>query len=141
MTTHTPEQALKPCPFCGSSDVTITNGIRFRNVFCKVCDCVGPDFHDQADAVAAWNRRATAQPAAFDEGRERAAFESEFGSKPTDSLAGLIWAGQIQGYLARARGREGEAIRMPRHLHPETTAAAAMAIACHPAAAIPPAPE
>lgn len=46
---------------------------------------------------------ATAQPAAFDEGRERGAFESEFGSKPADSLAGLIWAGQIQGYLARAR--------------------------------------
>lgn len=70
--THTPAQiALKPCPFCGGTDLRLeTYSIQpddywGGSVRCNDCDAEGGrpecwhDEHDVADEVrAAWNRRA-----------------------------------------------------------------------------------
>jgi len=55
---------LKPCPFCGSHDTELRDGINneaFRNAFEAACNnCggrTGLSVHSQ-DVVDAWNRRA-----------------------------------------------------------------------------------
>jgi Lar family restriction alleviation protein len=54
---------LKPCPFCGSTNVRLwkgqtvgtgDNGIRF--VRCFECGSRGP-FSEQSEAIDAWNKR------------------------------------------------------------------------------------
>ena len=52
---------LKPCPFCGSEDVQEAGPLGFSQswvVFCLDCAIEGPKREAQADAIAAWNRRA-----------------------------------------------------------------------------------
>jgi len=53
---------LKPCPFCGSTDLKISaqeadlyGDVLF--VHCKDCDACGPAHEDAEDAKAAWNKR------------------------------------------------------------------------------------
>lgn len=70
----------KPCPFCGESKISISDGstFRWRHVECRACGAMGPEIRCQtmgegtpaeweleaeADAIAAWNDRATASPA------------------------------------------------------------------------------
>ena len=52
---------LKPCPFCGKKDVRlggIDNKVRFAIwVECKNCECQGPVYFTQEQAIDAWNRR------------------------------------------------------------------------------------
>lgn len=57
---------LKPCPFCGSSDVRIdkeTVGpfgeLFYCALFCNDCNSVAAYgvFHDEVKAIEAWNRR------------------------------------------------------------------------------------
>ena len=55
---------LKPCPFCGCTlvdcdDVTDNNGNSGWHVYCPQCFCDGPGMDCKADAIAAWNRRAS----------------------------------------------------------------------------------
>ena len=55
---------LKPCPFCGCTlvdcdDVTDNNGNLGWHVYCPQCFCDGPGMDCKADAIAAWNRRAS----------------------------------------------------------------------------------
>ena len=51
---------LKPCPFCGSSDLWIDGGECLNNfeVVCTKCGGRIGYFDTKADAIAAWNRRA-----------------------------------------------------------------------------------
>ena len=51
---------LKPCPFCGSSDLWIDGGEYLNNfeVVCTKCGGRIGYFDTKADAIAAWNRRA-----------------------------------------------------------------------------------
>lgn len=52
------EIKLKPCPFCGSEDVTCD---RFEDVYCVECwDCSAKveSYNGLEDAVAGWNARA-----------------------------------------------------------------------------------
>lgn len=61
------EMKLKPCPFCGNDDPTITmrkgkDGWRDRYaVLCDYedngCGAEGPWYHTEREAVDAWNRR------------------------------------------------------------------------------------
>ena len=53
--------ALNPCPFCGSTDVGVTEMLwnsRLKHVTCGSCDASGPPRTKKADAIADWNRRA-----------------------------------------------------------------------------------
>lgn len=55
------EAELKPCPFCGSKDVTVYELYPSSYARCRVCGAEGSlrDSHDEA--VAAWNRRTSAK--------------------------------------------------------------------------------
>ena len=49
---------LRPCPFCGSDGVLVSYGAGLR-VECSVPRCaIGPLANPEAEAIAAWNRRA-----------------------------------------------------------------------------------
>lgn len=53
---------LKPCPFCGSDEITVGSfaSAEFERhyVKCEECDCAAQGHDCEADAIAAWNRRA-----------------------------------------------------------------------------------
>lgn len=49
---------LKPCPFCGSTDVEIAwYGKDGEAVICIGCGGSGSQYTDRTKAIAAWNRR------------------------------------------------------------------------------------
>jgi Lar family restriction alleviation protein len=60
---------LKPCPFCGSENVSVATGSRkspdpdepetwFQYVECEACECAGPFADDnERRAIAVWNTR------------------------------------------------------------------------------------
>lgn len=52
-------EALKPCPFCGSSSVGFKHyGLPDTKVGCNGCGAQFPYFNNRAEAIAAWNTRA-----------------------------------------------------------------------------------
>jgi Lar family restriction alleviation protein len=61
-----PYDALKPCPFCGGSNVTVHVFEEGRGggydpwvaVMCDDCDIQGETHKTEEEAVEAWNRRA-----------------------------------------------------------------------------------
>ena len=48
------EQKLKPCPFCGSDDLTDQDDY----IVCKACNAYGPTADINETIEDAWNRRA-----------------------------------------------------------------------------------
>lgn len=54
-------EELKPCPFCGSNDVTMYEVYPSSYARCRVCGAEGGlrDSHDEA--AASWNRRTNAK--------------------------------------------------------------------------------
>lgn len=51
MITHREKDQLKPCPFCGSKDLDVTQWIE-----CNGCGAFGPKPDDYGD-LSAWNER------------------------------------------------------------------------------------
>jgi Lar family restriction alleviation protein len=58
-------QELKPCPFCGSTNLNVTHESSY--VMCYGCDADGPVTRPSAAAIAAWNNRAAPVPPAGEE--------------------------------------------------------------------------
>ena len=55
------EEELLACPFCGGeAEVVVTHPVSTEGVYvhCKECGAFVTAFHTEADAIAAWNRRA-----------------------------------------------------------------------------------
>lgn len=57
---------LQPCPFCGDYDPEVAessvpniHGGHKHAVYCNACFCEGPTADSEAEAIAAWNRRAS----------------------------------------------------------------------------------
>jgi Lar family restriction alleviation protein len=54
--------SLKPCPFCGSTDVGWTHYGHYAYIICDQCQARGPEFYTQDDfgtgAEELWNKRA-----------------------------------------------------------------------------------
>jgi Lar family restriction alleviation protein len=55
------ENKLKPCPFCGGTEMTVFFGV-FDNptyVLCKKCQAQGPAKEPESEqsAISAWNKR------------------------------------------------------------------------------------
>ena len=48
---------LKPCPFCGSDFLRVSDFEEY--VACEDCGTLGQSGRNEAEAIAAWNRRAT----------------------------------------------------------------------------------
>jgi hypothetical protein len=69
MTPTDQQAALLDCPFCRSSNVSVGGMIPW--VECADCGACGPVHGTDAEAIAAWNTRAT--PTAADGGRAEAA--------------------------------------------------------------------
>ena len=62
---------LKPCPFCGGTDITVCGGINIGIVRCRSCDVSicrmidedtdfwsHPEIDYREEVIEAWNRRA-----------------------------------------------------------------------------------
>lgn len=49
-------EKLKPCPFCGSKNILLTNWGLWR-CWCKDCLAKTSDELKKIDAIEAWNRR------------------------------------------------------------------------------------
>lgn len=49
---------LKPCPFCGSNEIRLTNWGLYR-CWCVKCLAQASDEISKKNAVEAWNRRAS----------------------------------------------------------------------------------
>ena len=58
-------ETLKPCPFCGADDELDICGGYERFVICD-CGAEAPCGASDADAIAAWNRRAEPTPEALE---------------------------------------------------------------------------
>ena len=53
------DDELKPCPFCGSTDIEIAwFGKYGESVICLECGGTGAQYTDRAKAIIAWNKRA-----------------------------------------------------------------------------------
>ena len=50
-------QSLRPCPFCGGSEVWINSDIDPKFVVCKKCLAYGPNAPTVKQAVERWNNR------------------------------------------------------------------------------------
>lgn len=48
---------LKPCPFCGSKNIRLTNWGLYR-CWCSDCLAQAADSISKKEAIKAWNRRA-----------------------------------------------------------------------------------
>lgn len=62
-----PEAQLEPCPFCGSSNLHLSDGYDEDSnwvVVCRVCRCSGTFCAIRATAIARWNTRSRAPVAA-----------------------------------------------------------------------------
>ncbi len=52
------ETKLKPCPFCGSSDVKRSKFFEYWRVVCVNCETKSGLYNTYLSAMLAWNRRA-----------------------------------------------------------------------------------
>lgn len=53
-----PEPKLKPCPFCGCTEISASGSLDLPE--CYACGATGPDNTIRENAGAFWNRRASA---------------------------------------------------------------------------------
>lgn len=59
---HAHKHQLKPCPFCGSTDLTLDNLADPKHgwyVNCNICEIQQIANYTEGQAVALWNRRAS----------------------------------------------------------------------------------
>ena len=49
---------LKPCPFCGGTEIKVDNDQGIYFVYCDQCECETSKYVTEDKAIQAWNRRA-----------------------------------------------------------------------------------
>lgn len=101
-------EELKPCPFCGGTDLDALDMEGKHYVVCYDCALEGP-FHDsRAAVVKAWNRRAAvAQPAganfhAHHVAVDKAALQMVRNALRNDVEAGRVARGEMLAELDKA---------------------------------------
>ena len=50
---------LKPCPFCGSTDILFYEANRTYQASCRDCEARAQYAYSRKEAVSNWNRRAS----------------------------------------------------------------------------------
>jgi Lar family restriction alleviation protein len=50
------EIEIKPCPFCGSTQVHMRDMATFPYVFCEQCNAYGPSMETKEEAILMWNK-------------------------------------------------------------------------------------
>jgi Lar family restriction alleviation protein len=62
---HAHKHQLKPCPFCGSADLTLGNLGQCNDWFvnCNICEVQMIADYSEALAVAMWNKRVSGRDA------------------------------------------------------------------------------
>jgi len=58
---------LKPCPFCGFSEIQFFNQFSMKYARCARCGAEGPYVNTDEGAIAAWNNRAKGAEGADDD--------------------------------------------------------------------------
>lgn len=91
------QTALKPCPFCGSCDLSVTKsapsaGSPHYYVICNTCFCTGRLEAIKDGATRAWNLRASTTPS----------------KQHTETLAVQLIAAMIQQTKGDVGGRDQE---------------------------------
>ncbi|MCK4983705.1 MAG: Lar family restriction alleviation protein [Victivallaceae bacterium] len=51
------KEKLKPCPFCGSENLTINHDYYPSWISCEGCGSLGPEDEDTQEAEKKWNTR------------------------------------------------------------------------------------
>ncbi len=51
------EQVIKPCPFCGSKEITVQKERSFYNAWCLKCFASIAGFETKDAAIKSWNTR------------------------------------------------------------------------------------
>ena len=73
---------LKPCPFCGSVNLSVLDYESRHRVECPFCGTRTGNYNSEQDAIEAWNRRV--QPTFTPDERDaiKEMFEEHFEGKP-----------------------------------------------------------
>lgn len=101
---------LKPCPFCGGTDLSSGGDDKFVGYFCKTCQATGPNHYGSRD----WNTRPT--PAATDTGLVRYDL-SMFGNGIVEMGGGAyVRADQAEELLAAKEAERAEQWRLRREM-------------------------
>ncbi len=89
-------EELKPCPFCGSTEIRYGYGPLFPVVWCNKCDAQVQDVDDVDDAIKLWNTRPIE-----DALNKRVAELEESATKANEILVDYMgqWAGVNELYL------------------------------------------
>jgi Lar family restriction alleviation protein len=51
------QQPLRPCPFCGNSDLWVNGDLEPKFVVCRKCSAFGPTAPTITEATNRWNNR------------------------------------------------------------------------------------
>ena len=118
--TQEPESELKPCPFCDDFEYdlwlsnTSGNGPTEYNVACLNCGSAGPTARSEAEAIAAWNRRAY-------EPELTTPFTSDGNKKPeNDGTKPLILPPLSDGFHWEIFNGESASVESEPFRHPES---------------------
>ena len=106
-------EELKPCPFCGSTNVAISPYDGAKTVVCMDCLCMSAAYRGEnaeANAIAAWNRRAAPEnkaltlPSVSDRDRQSMYdfLHDCFAEWVNDPAAGLYGMNEGEAALANA---------------------------------------
>lgn len=91
---------LKPCPFCGSTQIRTRRSP--SQMECRVCHAEGPSEVCDNEAAGAWNRRAS--PRVLDDPKSRARPQPQWGPLPDEPPddGQVFWVRQGPGHIAEA---------------------------------------
>lgn len=81
---------LKPCPFCGETEIKFNDAMIFCNYVCSNCKAGVNAFNNKREAIKAWNTRADCDSKPSERSEQPVSVER---------LADVLYAEQFEGSL------------------------------------------